>query len=141
MERIKKYLEKHNTMTLATVGKKGISAAAVFYAETKKGDYLVFVSSPNSEHIKNSLVERKGAVTIQNDGLEWEIIKGIQLKGNIELADQKDWNTYFEKFPYIEENETLSKSLKKVNLYKFTISWARLIDNSKGFGTRLEIDF
>jgi uncharacterized protein YhbP (UPF0306 family) len=36
MERIKKYLKKHNTMTIATVGKKGISAAAVFYAETKK---------------------------------------------------------------------------------------------------------
>ena len=141
MERIEKYLKKHNTMTIATVGKKGISAAAVFYAETKKCDYLVFVSSPKSEHIANSLVEKRCAVTIQNDGLDWEIIKGLQIKGNVELADENDWNIYFEKFPYIKDNKTLSKSLEKVDLYKFTFSWARLIDNSKGFGNRFEINY
>ena len=138
MERVRNYLEEHNTMTLATVGKKGISAAAVFYSETKQCDYLLFVSSPNSEHIANLESEKKCAVTIQSDGLEWEIIKGLQLKGIVELADENDWEIYLEKFPYIKENETLARSLKKVSLYKFIISWARLIDNSKGFGNREE---
>jgi uncharacterized protein YhbP (UPF0306 family) len=141
MERVQKYLEEHNTMTLATVGKKGISAAAVFYAETKKPTYLLFVSSPNSEHITNSSDEKKCAATIQNDGLDWNLIEGLQLKGSVELADENDWNIYFEKFPYIKDSETLSKSLEKVNLYKFTISWVRLINNSKGFGNRFELDF
>jgi uncharacterized protein YhbP (UPF0306 family) len=141
MERVKKYLKEHNTMTLATVGKKGISAAAVFYSETNHCEYLLFISSPNSEHIANSKVEKKCAVTIQNDGLDWEIIKGLQLKGSVELANQKDWNIYFKKFPYIKDNKTLSKSLEKVKLYKFIISWARLIDNSKGFGNREEHNF
>jgi uncharacterized protein YhbP (UPF0306 family) len=57
------------------------------------------------------------------------------------LADENDWKIYFGKFPYIKDNKTLSKSLEKVDLYKFTFSWARLIDNSKGFGNRFEIDF
>jgi hypothetical protein len=138
MERVRKYLEEHNTMTLATVGKKGISAAAVFYSETKQCDYLLFVSSQNSEHIANLESEKKCAVTIQSDGLEWEIIKGLQLKGIVELANENDWEIYLKKFPYIKENETLARSLKKVNLYKFIITWVRLIDNSKGFGNREE---
>jgi len=138
MERVRKYLEEHNTMTLATVGKKGISAAAVFYSETKQCDYLLFVSSQNSEHIANLESEKKCAVTIQSDGLEWEIIKGLQLKGIVELANENDWEIYLKKFPYIKENETLTRSLKKVNLYKFIITWVRLIDNSKGFGNREE---
>ena len=141
MERVKNYLKEHNTMTLATVGKKGISAAAVFYSETQQCDYLLFVSSPNSEHIANLGMDTKCAATIQNDGLEWEIIKGLQIKGIVELADENDWDIYFKKFPYIKENKTLSNSLKKVNLYKFIISWARLIDNSKGFGNREEYNF
>ena len=138
MERVRKYLEEHNTMTLATVGKKAISAAAVFYSETKQCDYLLFVSSQNSEHIANLESEKKCAVTIQSDGLEWEIIKGLQLKGIVELANENDWEIYLKKFPYIKENETLTRSLKKVNLYKFIITWVRLIDNSKGFGNREE---
>jgi hypothetical protein len=89
----------------------------------------------------NSLVEKRCAVTIQNDGLDWEIIKGLQLKGYVELANENDWKIYFDKFPYIKDNKTLSKSLEKVKLYKFIFSWARLIDNSKGFGNRFEIDF
>jgi uncharacterized protein YhbP (UPF0306 family) len=140
MESVQKYLEEHNTMTLATVGKKSISAAAVFYAETKKYDSLLFVSSPKSEHITNSYVEKKCAATIQNDGLEWEIIKGLQLKGHLELAKDSEWDIYFEKFPYVKNNKILAKPLEKVKLYKFIISWVRFIDNSKGFGNRLEFN-
>ena len=140
MESVQKYLEEHNTMTLATVGKKGISAAAVFYAETRKYDSLLFVSSPKSEHITNSYVEKKCAATIQNNGLEWEVIKGLQLKGHLELAKDSEWDIYFEKFPYVKNNKILAKSLEKVKLYKFIISWVRFIDNSKGFGNRLEFN-
>jgi uncharacterized protein YhbP (UPF0306 family) len=31
--------------------------------------------------------------------------------------------------------------LEKVKLYEFEIEWARLIDNSKGFGNREEYNF
>jgi uncharacterized protein YhbP (UPF0306 family) len=48
---------------------------------------------------------------------------------------------YFEKYPYIKSDETLSKVLEKVKLYEFEIEWARLIDNSKGFGNREEYNF
>ena len=53
MDDIQKFIENHNTMTLATHGKGGTGAAAVFYAIIKKSASLVFVSNPESDHIKN----------------------------------------------------------------------------------------
>jgi uncharacterized protein YhbP (UPF0306 family) len=56
------------------------------------------------------------------------------------LAEDSEWDIYFEKFPYVKNNKILAKSLEKVKLYKFIISWVRFIDNSKGFGNRLEFN-
>jgi len=128
-------------MTLATVGNNVASAAAVFYVPIKNNTSLIFVSSPESEHILNSKVEPRCAITIQENGLEWSIIKGAQLKGTVNVAEEKYWTNYFELHPYIKSNKTLSKALEKVKLYEFEIKWARLIDNSKGFGNREEYNF
>ena len=117
METLQKFILEHNTMTLATVGNKVASAAAVFYAPIKNNTSLIFVSSPESEHILNCKMEPHCAVTIQDDGLRWEIIKGAQLKGEVYVADKKYWMNYFEKYPYIKSDETLSKVLEKVKIY------------------------
>ena len=134
MEDIQKFIRKHNTMTLATHGKKGIGAAAVFYAPSKEGTSLFFVSNPKSEHIINLENNNKCAATIQEDGLKWELIKGLQIKGTVIRAKEDCWKTYFKRFPYIENDEILSKALEKVSLYELKISWARLIDNEKELG-------
>ena len=128
-------------MTLATVGNKVASAAAVFYVPIKNNTSFIFVSSTESEHILYCKIEPRCAITIQKDGLEWSLIKGAQLKGTVNVAEEKYWTNYFEKYPYIKSDETLSKALKKVKLYEFEIGWARLIDNSKGFGNRKEYNF
>jgi uncharacterized protein YhbP (UPF0306 family) len=141
METLQKFILEHNTMTLATVGNKVASAAAVFYAPVKNNTSLIFVSSPESEHILNCKVEPHCAITIQEDGLKWRVIKGAQLKGTVNVAEEKYWTNYFELYPYIKSDETLSKALEKVKLYEFKIEWARLIDNSKEFGNRKEYNF
>ena len=46
MDNIQEFMENHNTMTLATYGKDGTGAAAIFYAIIKKSASLVFVSNP-----------------------------------------------------------------------------------------------
>ena len=125
-------------MTIATVGKKNASAAAVFYAPIKESKSLLFVSNEKSEHIMNCKENSHCAATIQEDGLEWSVIKGLQIKGEISIADKKYWTNYFEKYPYIKADETLSKALENVKLYEFKIKWIRMIDNSKGFGNKIE---
>ena len=141
MKEIRKFIEKHNTLTLATVKKHDVCAAALFYVSVDQGTSLIFVSNPKSEHIKNLNYNQKCAATIQENNLDWENIKGIQLKGSIEIADDKYWEDYLTTFEYISKSETLTKAMKKVKLYKLEISWARFIDNSKGFGNKKEYDY
>ena len=141
MKPAQKFIERHNTMTLATVGNGGASAAAVFYAPIKKCKSLIFVSSEKSEHIVNSNDNNSCAATIQQDGLKWTAIKGLQIKGKIAIANEKYWNEYFEKYDYIKTDSTLSQALEKVKLYELKIEWVRIIDNSKGFGNREEYEF
>ena len=95
MEDIQKFIRNHNTMTLATYGKKGIGAAAVFYAPSKEGISLIFVSNPKSEHIINLENNNKCAATIQEDGLKWDMIKGLQVKGSVTEAKKEYWEIYF----------------------------------------------
>jgi uncharacterized protein YhbP (UPF0306 family) len=138
MDNIQNFIKHHNTMTLATRGEKDVGAAAVFYAPINESNSLLFVSNPKSEHITNLENNNKCAATIQKDGLKWDVIKGLQIKGTVTEAEDKYWNTYFKRFPYIKDDEALSKALKEVVLYEFQISWARLINNEKGFGNRTE---
>ena len=141
MEDIQKFIRNHNTMTLATYGKKGIGAAAVFYAPSKECVSLFFVSNPKSEHMVNLENNNKCAATIQEDGLKWDMIKGLQVKGSVTEAKKEYWEIYFGRFPYIKEDKILSKALEKVSLYELQISWARLINNEIEFGKRTEIRY
>ena len=61
MEPLQKFILEHNTMTLATVGNKVASAAAVFYLPIKNNTSLIFlrtilfhVKTPNSGVISKS---------------------------------------------------------------------------------------
>ncbi len=141
MKDIRRFIQKHNTLTLATEKNHEIFAAALFYVPIDNGKSLVFVSNPKSEHIKNLKYNQKCAATIQENNLDWRNIKGIQLRGEIEIAEEKYWENYLNKFKYITNNETLTNAMKKVNLYKLKIQWARFIDNSKGFGNKKEIEY
>ena len=141
MNEISNFIEKHNTLTLATEKNHDVFAAALFYVSIEKGTSLLFVSNSKSDHIQNLKHNEKCAVTIQENNLDWENIKGVQLKGTIELASEKYWDEYLGKFQYISESETLTKAMKKVNLYKLKITWARFIDNSKGFGNKKEYNY
>ena len=141
MDVVQQFIEKHNTVTLATNGENGPCAAAVFYALNKNKNALLFISKPKSEHIKNIISNNKCAATIQEDGLNWELIKGVQLKGEIRLAKEEYWAYYFERYPFINNNENLKHHLKKVDLYTFDIKWARIIDNSEGLGNNSEFKY
>ena len=141
MKEISKFIEKHNTLTLATVKKHDVCAAALFYVSVDQGTSLIFVSNPKSEHIKNLDYSQKCAATIQENNLDWENIKGVQIKGNITTADDKYWENYLTTFEYISKSETLAKAMKKVTLYKLEINWARFIDNAKGFGNKKEYEY
>jgi len=140
------YLAAHHVMTLATQGRDGPWASAVFYAGD--GCSLIFLSSTNTRHCHNLALDARCAATIQEDYSDWAQIKGIQLEGRvIELQGEEEKRAqalYGEKFPVVGPLANLPpaivKALAKVRWYRLVPERFHFIDNSKGFGHREEID-
>ena len=69
MKDINKFIQNHNTLTLATERNHEVFAAALFYVPVDNCKALIFVSNPKSEHIKNLEYNAKCAATIQKNNL------------------------------------------------------------------------
>ena len=141
MRHISEFIKKQNTLTLATEKNHDVFAAALFYVPIKNSKSLLFVSKPNSEHMKNLELNRKCAASIQENNLDWRKIRGVQLKGTVNKAEQKHWKDYLDKFNYISKSDVLTNAMKKVVLYELKINWIRFIDNSEKFGNKLEMKY
>ncbi len=150
--RVREYLARHNTMTLATVDSDGAPlAAAVFYAADEALN-LIFVSSPNSRHSLNLASQPRVAATIQADNQDWRSIRGLQIEGMArpvegaaELAHAVQ--VYAGRFDFLRgllggENAgpaVLRGPLASSRFYMLRPAWIRLIDNTQGFGHKEEL--
>jgi uncharacterized protein YhbP (UPF0306 family) len=137
------YLNRHNVMTLATVGPAGPWAAAVFYVND--GLRLYFLSSPRSRHGQDLSADPRAAATIQEDYRDWPEIKGIQVEGRVAPVAagaelERVRALYAEKFPVIaniaEAPPPLAAAFASVLWYAFTPEALHFVDNSAGFGER-----
>lgn len=93
-EVVLEYLNKHNTMTLATARDNIPWAATVFYAND--GFILYFISNPNSSlHCQNVRRNHHVAITIDEDyplkaANDWRKVRGIQMEGIAEMLTDKE---------------------------------------------------
>ncbi|MCS7280157.1 MAG: pyridoxamine 5'-phosphate oxidase family protein [Desulfobacterota bacterium] len=116
-----KYIESHNTMTIATCKDNVPWAADVFYASS--GFRLYFISNPQvAIHCKNIAANPIVSVAISEDyklkGFsDWKRIKGIQMEGLAEMLELENeikeaLEIYIKKYPFT------SPYLKKLFLYE-----------------------
>jgi uncharacterized protein YhbP (UPF0306 family) len=147
-EQIRRYLQAHNTMTLATCSGNVPWAATVFYASDDLS--LYFFSAPESRHCENLALNPRVAVTIQEDYRDWRQIKGIQLGGTVALVDSalekaKALAVYALKYPDVIKLFTdpasgmFHRAFLKVKFYRVTPEQVFFIDNAQGFGKRQEL--
>jgi uncharacterized protein YhbP (UPF0306 family) len=141
--RIKQFLADHTTLTLATMAADGQpQAAALFFAETDDLS-LIFISEKKTRHSQNVAQNSRVAATIYADGQLWQSIRGLQLEGTCTALSGQAARTarkvYLAKYPFIAENKLLAAMLNLVTFYKITPTWIRLIDNSRGFGHKEEL--
>jgi uncharacterized protein YhbP (UPF0306 family) len=147
---ILKYMESHNTLSLATEYEGLPHAAAVFYVNI--GFDLYFLSSPTSRHAQNFFHNHNVSGTINEDYSNWLLIKGIQLEGQVEslggiLKNRGIAKTYVEKFPNVADfifspqklGQAIAKKVAKVEFYKLMPSKIYFINNEIGFGYREEL--
>lgn len=137
------YIERHNVMTLATVGPDGPWAAALFYAS--EGFRLIFLSAATTRHARNVATQARVAATIQEDCRDWQQIKGLQLEGDVRRLEASERDVavslYARKFPIAGERapEPIARALAKVDFYELSPARLYFVDNSRGFGHRDEV--
>jgi uncharacterized protein len=139
-ERMVDYLAAHNTLTLATEKDGQTFACSLFYVND--GLNLYFVSDPNTQHAENIAQHHQVSATVHEDYRDWRTIQGIQLGGDCSLIHNpiesaKALALYANKFPFVAQ---LAAAMAKVKFYKITPRWMRLVDNTRGFGFKEEIE-
>ncbi len=140
-EHILAYIASHNVLTLATERIQVPWAAALFYAND--GLTLYFVSDLETRHAQNLAANPRVAVTIHEDNRDWRSIQGVQLEGVCkEITDPVEAAralvVYAAKFPFIGDllraPRELGAAFAKAQWYKIEPTWARITDNTRGFG-------
>jgi len=140
------YLEKHNTLTLATAGDGQPWATALYYVND--GFNLYILSKPETRHCQNLAQNPAVAVTINEDYKNWREIKGIQMEGRAyQLSGRGEkaraWALYLRKYPFVKDFIMLPRfkeALESVKLYKIVPTAVWFIDNTKGYFNKQKIE-
>ena len=149
---IRRMLEAHNTITLATCCDGEPWAASLFFASDKDLN-LYFVSDYRTRHARDIGDGADVVATVNEDCAEWSGVKGLQIAGFAETVDgmqrMNALRHYLLKFadvkalfeaPKGKDEETIAQRLKAANMYRLKPRWIRLIDNGKWFGYKIEVD-
>lgn len=138
------FLARHNVATLAYSDGQGPGACAVWYA-VGEDLALYFLSSPATRH--GAALESGGEVafTVQKDEQDWRAIQGVQGRGwcapVTEAERRTAWSIYSGRFPFVlRQFPDLQMALTRTTLWMVTPGWLRLIDNTRGFGHKQEIE-
>jgi len=141
---LRQFLATHNVINLATTGKDGPWCSAVFYVYSEGLFY--FLSSPHTRHCQNLAQDSRVAATIHDDVAQWELIKGVQLQGQVSRVDEQKTDAviqlYSNRFAVTGANAPpeIARALEKIHWFELSPDKLLFIDNSKGLGHREEVD-
>ena len=148
---IRRMLEGHNTLTLATVTNGAPWAATVFYASDDRLN-LFFVSDHRTRHAREMAANPAVAVAIHADVDNWNDVRGLQAEGEagkVEGAERaRALALYLAKFlsvkalfeaPRSADEQTIAERLKHTDFWCVTPRFIRLVDNGRGFGFKAEL--
>ncbi len=137
MKALLDFLHEHWVMGLATSGAQGPHAAPVFYAALKDPLRLVFVSDPDTRHMREIAADSQVAAAIWNETREPGRIQGAQCWGRVEIpADSSELSqAYLERFP---EARLLLLASAKHRFCAFHVERVRFINKRLGMGKNQE---
>jgi uncharacterized protein YhbP (UPF0306 family) len=135
------FLARHSTLTLATLGPSGEPMAASLFYTSDEALRLYWTSGTSSRHSRNLARQARVAVTVHGETWRWTEISGVQMEGEAAIipagqAWSEVWERYRAKFPFVDDFQA---EVSRSNFYVLTPRWVRLIDNSQGFGHKVEL--
>jgi uncharacterized protein YhbP (UPF0306 family) len=115
-------------------------AADLFFA-SDDALRLYWTSGTSSRHSRNLAGLARVAVTVHGETWRWTEIAGVQMEGEAAVvpagpAWTEAWERYRAKFPFVDDFQA---EVSRANFYVLTPRWVRLIDNSRGFGHKVEL--
>jgi uncharacterized protein YhbP (UPF0306 family) len=136
------YISERQVMTLATSGDDGVWAAAVFYVNDRFDFY--FLSAGHTRHAQHIARAPQVAATIQQQYVNWQDIKGVQMAGAVDLLEgnreAEAKARYQQRFPFLAKaGSGIAAALARVNWYRLRADRLYFIDNSRGLGHRERI--
>jgi hypothetical protein len=148
---IRRMLELHSTLTLATVQGGVPWAASLFYVSDEQFN-LYFVSDGRTRHVQDMIASPAVALAINADVDNWNDVRGLQVEGEAGRVDGTERTRalalYLAKFlsvkalfeaPASGDEQTIAERLKLADFWRVTPRFIRLIDNGRGFGFRSEL--
>jgi uncharacterized protein YhbP (UPF0306 family) len=141
LETIRDFLKTQSTLVLSTVTELGEPHSAALFYLVGESLELYWLSSPSSEHSLHLVCHPNASAAVFRATEEWSQIAGIQARGTVERVAGKARRTivaaYCKRFHL---GRLFSIAVLQSDLYVFRPVWIRYIDNSKGFGYKVELD-
>ena len=140
-QQIAAFLAVCRTASLATVSEAGHPYAANVQFVADAGWRLYWVSKPEAAHSKHLDAKPQAAVTIYAHQDAPDLIHGLQLHGTAAPVPPEEREAvlalYQAKYPFTAE-PPYADAIARQQLYRFTPSWLRWIDNRVHFGFKVE---
>jgi len=146
---VRAFLDAHTTLTLATVNEDGAPYACdLFYVRV--GAAFYFLSDPKTRHAQNLLRAPRVSATVHGAARGWQEIRGVQIVGVAQrVANRAEraraFAAYVRRYAFVRAllpRVTMLGRAHKifgvVELYKIVPRWVRWIDNTQGFGYKVE---
>ncbi len=131
--RIRKFIAQNQTLTLATCQDGAPYCCSLFYAFDESEGLMYFMSSRDSRHAREMLLNSHISGTILNGEQSVLRLQGIQFSGEA-YPVEKEMQTqarkiYLQKYPVAR--------LHPSELWYIRVDWIKMTDNTLGFGTKL----
>lgn len=129
------FIKAHHVMGLATAKQDIPHVSPLFYALDEELSRLVFISDPNSRHMKEIETNSKVSAGIYLETETIGKIQGAQIWGIAKISKEKKLaDVYTKRFPHSRIFIAAHPSHRFCYLQ---MESARLIDNTLGFGKKL----
>lgn len=142
LELIDALLRKQSTLALSTTDEVGLPCVAPLFYLVDEDLNLYWLSSATSLHSVNLNRVPTAAATVYRDVQSWKDICGVQMHGTVTVITDKNRrreviNAYCQRF----QLGTLFRfPISKCALFAFRPEFIRYIDNSRRFGSKIELE-
>ena len=139
LDSVRALLEETSTMVLATCMPDGAPRATPVYFAADDSLRLIFLSDPDSAHSRNLAASPRTSAAVYPEERNWRKLRGLQMTGQARILDGDEAEAarraYARRFPFVAE---LASAMAASQIYAFSPTWVRLIDNRRGFGFQQE---